>query len=156
MFAAVTLSQVADRRTGYERITFSTFVVILVCLGTTCASADHPAVGYWFVEVSRLTNEVNRAGRLAKVDPSLLDQMAECHGYFAGACDLWIHARTVQVGIKAADDGKTIDYSFSLSRSQLERQPVESHGKLLVRDDCTAKEGWTSEKWVLVLKKNST
>ena len=117
------------------------------------AMADHPAVGYWFVEVSRLTNEAKRAGGLAKIDQSKLDEMALCHGHFNGTCDLWIHARTVQVRIKAEDDGITIDYSIVLSWPQVKEQPKESQGRLDVGNDMVAKDGWEKEKFVLVLKR---
>jgi len=117
------------------------------------AMADHPAIGYWFVEVASLTNEINRVGDLAKVDQSTLDEKAECHGYFTGSCNLWLHVRTVQVRIKAEEEGGHLTYSMSLSWPPVKRSPVETHGQIMLSNAFAAKNGWQQEKYVLVIKR---
>ena len=127
--------------------------ILTAMLFSIPAMADHPAIGYWFVEVASLTNEINRAGNLAKVDQSTLDEKAECHGYFTGDCSVWIHARTVQVRIKAEEKGGSLTYSMSLSWPPVKRPPVETHGQIILSDMSAAKDGWEQEKYVLVFKK---
>jgi hypothetical protein len=130
-----------------------TVMAALTMLVAVPAKADHPAVGYWFIEVASLTNEVNRVGGLAKIAPSTLEKKAECHGNFKGTCDMWIHARTVQVRMKAEDDGRAVKYAFSMSWPPAKRGPVESHGQIVVTDVLAAKDGWQKDKYVLLLRR---
>jgi hypothetical protein len=125
-------------------------IAMLLCVP---AMADSPAVGYWLVERSSLTNAVNLAGGLARVEESVLDEMADCHGHFNGSCDLWLHARTVQFRLKATDDGKRVDYSISLSRPQVKEPPRSSTGRIDVGQEFVAKDGWEKDPVVLVLKR---
>lgn len=128
-------------------------VAFMSMLFVVPAMADSPAVGYWFIESGNLTNAVNRVGNLANVDQATLDELAEYHGHFKGTCNIWLHARTVQFRLKATDDGKTIDYSMSLSWPQVKRQPQSSEGRLDVGGNIVAKDGWEKDKFVLVLKR---
>ena len=133
-----------------KRMTLTILIAMLLC---GPAMADSPAVGYWLVERSNLTNAVNQAGGLAKVSEAVLDEMADCHGRFNGTCDLWLHARTVQFNLKATDDGKIVDYSIGLSWPQVKVQPRASAGKIEVGQAFVAKDGWEKESVVLVLKR---
>lgn len=131
----------------------TTVTILLAMLLSVPAMADSPAVGYWLVERASLTNAVSRAGGLAKVEEAELDKMADCHGYFKGACDLWLQARTVQFRLKATDDGQVIDYSMVLSRPQVKAPPRASQGRVAVGQVFAAKDGWEKESVVLVLKR---
>lgn len=133
-----------------KRTLHAIFIAMLLAVPTM---ADSPAVGYWLVERSNLTNAVNQAGELAKVEEAVLDKMADCHGRFNGTCDLWLYARTVQFRLKASDDGKMIEYSIDLSWPQVKVQPRTSHGRVEVSQSFVAKEGWEKESVVLVLKR---
>jgi hypothetical protein len=117
------------------------------------AMADHPAIGYWFVEVASLTNAVTGAGSLSKVDQSTLDEKAECRGYFTVNCNVSMHARTVQVRIKAEEEGGCLTYTMSLSWPHVKRSPVITHGQIMLRDAFAAKHGWEKDKHVLVVKR---
>jgi hypothetical protein len=142
-----------DSKSKGENSMLRTVLVALMMLVAVPAMADHPAVGYWFVEVASLTKEVNRVGGLAKIAPSTLDAKAECHGHFKGNCDMWIHARTVQIRMKGEDDGRTLKYSLSMSWPPVKRGPVESHGQIVVTDVLAAKDGWQKDKYVLLLRR---
>jgi hypothetical protein len=135
-----------------KRILFTMFTILLLAVSLM---ADTPAVGYWLVERSSLTNAVSSAGGLEKVQESVLDQLADCHGRFTGNCDLWLHAGTVQFRLKATDDGKAIDYTLRLSRPQVKVQPKASEGRLDVEKVFTAKDGWEKESVVLVMKRQN-
>ena len=129
-------------------------LTILVCM-LLCGSAmaDSPAVGFWLVERSSLTNAVNRPGGLAKLEESVLDDISDCHGHFKGTCDLWLHAGTIQFRLKATDDGKMIAYYIDLAWPQVKVQPRTSQGRLGVSQVFVAKDGWEKESVVLVLKR---
>ncbi len=133
-----------------KRMTVTMLIAMLLC---GWAMADSPAVGYWLVERSNLTNAVNQAGGLAKVEESVLDELADCHGRFNGTCDLWLHARAVQFRLKATDDGKMIEYSIDLSWPQVKVQPRQSEGQVEVGTVFVAKEGWAKESVVLVMRR---
>lgn len=132
-----------------KRMTLTILIAMLLC---GPAMADSPAVGYWLVERSSLTNAVNEAGGLAKVSEAVLDEMAECHGHFNGTCDLRLHARSLQFKIKATDDGKTVDYSIALSGPGVNLQRRAS-GRIEVAQAFVAKNGWEKESVVLILKR---
>ena len=133
-----------------NRTALTTLICMLLC---GSAMADSPAVGFWLVERSSLTNAMNRTGGLAKLEEAVLDDISDCHGQFKGTCDLWLHAGTIQLRLKATDDGKIVDYSIDLSWPQVKVQPRESAGRVEVGPVFVAKEGWEKESVVLVLKR---
>ena len=130
-----------------------TLAILSAIFLSISALADSPAVGFWLVEKSSLTNAVNLAGDLAKVKESDLDEMAACRGHFNGSCDLTLYVDTLQFRLKATDENKTVDYSIRLSWSNIKAQPRESAGKLEVANALVAKDGWENEPYVLVMKR---
>jgi hypothetical protein len=130
-----------------------TLAILSALFLSISALADSPAVGFWLVQKSSLTNAVNLAGDLTKVKESDLDEMAECRGHFNGTCDLTLYVHALQFRLKATDQNKTVDYSLRLSWSHVKAHPKESAGKLEVAQAFVAKDGWEKESYVLVMKR---
>jgi hypothetical protein len=128
-------------------------VILITMLHAVSVMADSPAVGYWLVATRSLTNAVNQAGELSKVDQTVLDSTAECRGHFNGPCDLVFQAGTAQFRIKATDDGATIDYTVVYFWPQVKVAARESHGCVKVGHDLVAKVGWEKDAFVLVMKR---
>ena len=127
--------------------------ICIAMLLSVSAMADSPAVGYWLVETSSLTNAANRSGGLARLEEAVLDEISDCHGHFRGTCDLWLYAGTIQFRLTATDDGKCVDYSIVLSWPQVKVQPRESEGRVEVGPVFVARKGWEKESVVLVLRR---
>lgn len=131
----------------------ASLMTLLALLLFTPAMADHPAVGFWLVERGKLTEAVNKAGGLAKVSETDLDDIVWCHGRFKGDCDLWLEENTTRFHLKAIDDGKTIDYSIELYWTHVKVPPRAAEGKMAVTGTLVAMDGWEKVSTVLLMKR---
>jgi hypothetical protein len=127
--------------------------ILIATIFSVSAMEDSPAVGFWLVATRSLTNAVNQAGGLSKIDQATLVGIAECHGHFNGPCDLVLQAGTAQFRIKATDDGRTVDYAVTYSWPQVKVQSRQSSGRVEVGQDFVAKAGWEKDDFVLVMNR---
>lgn len=125
-------------------------LVALLALLAGPVLADHPAVAFYLVERTRLEAAVAQTGSLAKVDAEAL---AEALGYFEGDCRLSIKAGTIRLRLRTTDDGRIVDYDFSLYHATDPPRTMASRGRLEVGTVPAAKTGWEQEPYVLLLQR---